>query len=349
MKKGILILSLFVSSCMDHDVKVTDTGVEIEFGVSNIDVSADVRSVMDQDAVDNGKVYVFATRNNAELYENEPVVRDNIGRWLPENDSQIKRWEKGCRYVFYGYASSPAPSSAANSPLALTENADGLQISVNQPATYLPDEMVDYLLSHIMNVTDGALRPVVNLYMEHAMSLVEIQVVKSSSISDAYVKRITISGFNRSADMQCTQAVINSGNTNVWDVDFKDNTGNLTEYNIEFPDIGERLVSSDDSPVSQMKFMAIPQQLDDQVLLSVTYYVNEKSSESEPDNLVAHTDEFRLFNFNPVKWSSGHRIRYVLTVDTGIHLYGSIVPWKEIDAIEGTVLPEIPTDSENED
>lgn len=303
-------------------------GVPIEFGVSNVDVS--VKSVLDQETVNEGSVYVYADEGGASLYSGEAITLETgTGKWLPE---KIETWENGVGYTFYGYTSSYSGSSV------LTVSDEGRVIEVSQPASYSPDDMADYLLSYIFNVSDGAVRPVVNLSLEHAMSLVEIKVVRSPSIFDARLNSLAIKGFYRSAKMQCQQAVYGSGDTNEWTVTLSGD-----------PDTGYSIPNGADIPSSEdetndgimMRFMAIPQQLTSGVTLTVEYSVNEKSTADDEDNYQVHTEEFRLYNFSPSEWRSGHRVVYVLTVDTGIHLYGMIAPWKNVDNIEGTVLPEI--------
>ncbi len=339
-----LLPAVMAVSCSEQHVPVQGgLGVPIEFGVSGADVSVEVKSVLDQDAVDVGTVYVYGTEDGTELYKNTAVTRDNTGRWLPEQEED---WIPNVRYSFYGYVSSPSPGDKGSAVYFLTD--DGLSISVNQPTVYDPDGMADYLLSRIVNVADGAMRPIVSLTMEHAMSLVEIRVVKSPSISNAYINRMSVKGFYRSADMQCEQSTSTSDQPNSWTTTI---TGsNDTEYSINYgsgqPESGEIKASDEDNLTSQIRFMAVPQQLTEDVILTVEYSVNEKSSEDEADNYKTHSEKFNLYDYRPIVWTSGHRILYTLTVDTGIHLQGTIVPWKEIDEIEGTVLPEIPTESE---
>lgn len=304
-------------------------GVPIEFGVSNVDVS--VKSVLDQETINEGRVYVYADKGGTSLYSGAPITLETgTGKWLPEN---IEMWENGVSYTFYGYASSYSYSGSS----FLTVSDEGRVIDVSQPDSYSPDDMADYLLSYIFNVSDGAVRPVVNLSLEHAMSLVEIKVVRSPSIIDASLNSLTIEGFYRSAKMQCQQAVYGSGDTNEWTVTLSGDPN--TGYYVSKADIPSSEDETNDGIM--MRFMAIPQQLTSGVTLTVEYSVNEKSTADDEDNYQVHTEKFQLYNFSPSEWKSGHRVVYVLTVDTGIHLYGMIAPWKNVDNIEGTVLPEI--------
>ena len=90
-----------------------------------------------------------------------------------------------------------------------------------------------------------------------------------------------------------------------------------------------------------MKIMCIPQQLTPNTKLTVVYTVNEKISTESADNWVQHTETFQLFNYSPINYQSGHRIVYTATIDSGVNLQGTIAKWKDVDYIEGTILPEI--------
>lgn len=90
-----------------------------------------------------------------------------------------------------------------------------------------------------------------------------------------------------------------------------------------------------------MAIMCLPQQLTANTKLTIEYEVNEKVSAESPDNFVTHKEEFQLYNYQPVNYQSGHRIVYTATVDSGVNLEGVVTEWKDVDYIEGTVLPEI--------
>ena len=200
--------------------------------------------------------------------------------------------------------------------------------------------MVDYLLSYEFRSYANTSRPVVTLALEHAMSLVEIKIVRSPSIIDAELVSLKINGFYWTATMSCPNPVEygSSGAGNMWSVDYG-KEGQTGEYYVEDLDIP----SSDDTDKDGilMRFMAVPQALSSSAVLTVEYKVNEKSSADAQDNYQNHSESFMLMNYYPSEWSGGHRIVYGLTVDTGIHLQGMILPWKNVDMIEGTVLPEL--------
>lgn len=90
-----------------------------------------------------------------------------------------------------------------------------------------------------------------------------------------------------------------------------------------------------------MKIMCIPQQITASTKLTIEYEINEKVTADSPDNFVAHSEEFYLFNYNPINYQSGHRVIYTATIDSGVNLEGVVKDWINVDYIEGTVLPEI--------
>lgn len=335
MKKGLYIflvfgLAFFTVSC-SRQGHLQMEGQPIEFRVSNVDVSAEVKSVLDQDAVNNQEVYVYATRDNAAVsgLDDKPVSRDAAtGRWSPATEVM---WNSG-NYVFYGYTSS-------GNGITVTEH--GKRITVTQPESYSEQDMSDYLLSYTFTADGGTSRPIVTLALEHAMSLIEIRVVRSPSILDARLESLTVSGFYRSATMTCASpaAYRASGARNSWSISY---TG-TRDGNYSLPGGDVVLPSSDaeDEDGTMMRFMAVPQTLSQNVVLTVEYTVNEKSSPDAADNYQRHSESFVLQNYSPAEWANGHRVVYMLTVDTGIHLQGMILPWKNVDMIEGTVLPEL--------
>ena len=52
-----------------------------------------------------------------------------------------------------------------------------------------------------------------------------------------------------------------------------------------------------------------------------------------------HFPFFKLFDYIPYVWESGHKIRYTLNINTGVELYAEVVDWIEAGYIEGVILP----------
>ena len=157
-------------------------GPEISFGVSTVEASTRTRAGLTQGDMDKKSVYVYGVQNNTtSLYSGAAITEatDGTGRWYP---STIRRWVTGANYSFYGYAYS------TNSGLTIKD--DGLTIEVSQPASYNyaaeaagNSPFIDYLLSYSFKVADGRMRPLVDLQLEHAMTLVDIRVITLSGLT----------------------------------------------------------------------------------------------------------------------------------------------------------------------
>ncbi len=347
----LLVATIMLAVGCNNGSEPAWQGTPIEFGTSLLDVSTRVGA--DQEGVDGGTVPVFVTgrKDNQNFYPistsatGERIVEnDATAKWLPQNANNVRQWEAASNYVFNGYAYHP--SSATSSGGGLTISSKGLQIVVQQPTSYQPEKMVDYLYSRTFT-TSGAARPLVQLDLEHAMSLVEIRIVKHESIESAYLKSLTIDNLFTQATMNCTPTPYGDANPNSWKIALSGT--NDTDYSIEGGD------PTDDTPATphlpmvnrgedgqvMMNILAVPQQLSAANTIRVSYWVNERYSATSPDNYVLHEATFVLNNYTPYVWAPGHRIVYTLEVDTGIHLQGVIKPWVEVDYIEGTVLPNI--------
>jgi hypothetical protein len=187
-------------------------------------------------------------------------------------------------------------------------------------------------------VADGAMKPIVQLSLEHAVSLVEIYVVRGNMF-EARLTKITFENVYTQGSMKCTaQAVANSGNKNVWEVSPSGSNEVVYTYAPSTPVV---IGDERENTMARMAIMCIPQQLTANTKLTIEYEVNEKVTPESADNYVLHTETFQLYNYQPINYKSGHRIVYTATVDSGVNLVGTIAEWKDEDYIEGTVLPEI--------
>lgn len=314
-------------------------GTEIAFNAESV-----VRSVITQENIDAGQatVKVCATRDGSAFYTNEALVRENTGKWYPQSGKDS--WDDNRSYSFYGYAS--------NTTNGLNISDNGLSITVNQPTSYDASKMVDYLLSYKFDVANGSMRPIVQLQLEHAMSLVEIYVVRGNNF-DARLTSMVFENIYSSASLRCTtHAKYNEEKANVWEISPTGN--NTTKYTIN-PNPAIVIGDTREETEAKMTIMCIPQQLTSNTKLTINYEVNEQHPNDTEDNWVAHTETFQLYNYDPISYKTGHRIIYTATIDSGVNLQGVIAEWKNVDYIEGTILPEIPTgddttnDEENSD
>lgn len=323
----ILFAALMLSACgkADKEVEVAQSG-DIAFNADHIQ-----RGAMTQEDIDNRTIYIYGVQNNtSRIYNNAPITRDvATGKWFP---STKRSWVEGSSYSFYGYAYNTMNG------LTLVSGKDALEIEVQQPTTYNEEAMIDFLLSYTYKVADGAMKPIVQLYLEHAMSLVEIYVVRGNMF-DARLTKMTFENIYTSGSMKCTaQAIANSGERNVWQT----TPSGLNNAVYTFEPTSTTIIGDErNNTEAVMKIMCLPQQITANTKLTIEYEINEKVTADSPDNFVAHKEEFYLFNYNPYNYQSGHRIVYTATIDSGVNLEGVVKEWIDVDYIEGTVLPEI--------
>ena len=299
---------------------------EIAFNAKHIQ-----RGAMTQDDINKSNVYIYGVQNNtSRIYNNAPITRDAAtGKWFPATK---RSWVEGSSYSFYGYAYNTMNG------LTLLSGKDGLEIEVQQPSTYNEAAMIDYLLSYTYKVADGAMKPIVQLHLEHAMSLVEIYVVRGNMF-DARLTKMTFENIYTQGSMKCAaQAIANSGNRNVWEVSLSGSNDVVYTYEPATPVV---IGDERENTMARMAIMCLPQQLTANTKLTIEYEVNEKVTPDSTDNFVLHREEFQLYNYQPINYQSGHRIVYTATVDSGVNLEGVVAAWKDVDYIEGTVLPEI--------
>lgn len=321
----LLMTLLLLSGCESSDVTLGESP-EIAFNAEHVQ-----RGAMTQSDIDNGTVYVCGVQNNTtKIYNNAPITRDGAtGKWFPATK---RNWTEGSSYSFYGYAYN------TTNGLTLVSGKDGLEIEVQQPTTYNEEAMIDYLLSYTFRVADGAMKPIVQLHLEHAMSLIEIYVVRGNMF-DARLTKMTFENIYSAGSMKCTaQAMVNSGERNVWQT----TPSGLNNVVYTFEPTSTTMIGDErENTEAVMKIMCLPQQITVNTKLSIEYEINEKVTPESADNFVAHKEEFYLFNYNPINYQSGHRVIYTATIDSGVNLVGVVKDWVNVDYIEGTVLPEI--------
>ena len=317
---------MLFSACSDGGDIGIGASNEISFNAKHVQ-----RGAMTQTDIDRGTVYMYGVQNNTtRIYNNAPLTRDAAtGKWFPATK---RNWTEGSSYSFYGYAYS------TSNGLTLLSGKDGLEIEVQQPTTYNESAMIDYLLSYTFKVADGAMKPIVQLHLEHAMASVEIYVVRGNMF-DARLTKMSFENIYSQGSMKCTsQAIANSGERNVWEVTPSGLNNTVYTYEPTNPVvIGDERENTE----ARMAIMCLPQQITANTKLVIEYEINEKVTPESPDNFVVHREEFELYRYNPYNYQSGHRIIYTVTVDSGVNLEGVVAEWINVDYIEGTVLPEI--------
>ena len=297
----------------------------ITFGVA--EVNADTKALITNETLNSSatSVTVYGVRNNTEQIFNGVTIKkmSDSYNWKPANSYYEKTWQSGS-YSFYGYTFSSGQSTC-------TIQKDGLKIIATQPASYSETDMVDYMLSHAFKVADGKANHIVMLYMQHAMSCAEIVVKKQIPEHEITLESISLTGIYRSATMECEdQANANSGENNVWKTQ-------ISGANDALYTKGFTPAQAQGNTLGTMTILAVPQQLTQSTELTVKYAVDEDNNDSTP--AIAHVDKFKLFDYIPYVWESGHKIRYTLNINTGVELYAEVVDWIEAGYIEGVILP----------
>ncbi len=327
----IIILSIFTAllcACTKEDIGNTNDLPDITFGVSG--VSLETKGLItNNDFTSNANpiVRVYGVMNNDDIILNGSQIykESNSSNWKTSQQEQ-EQWKASNSYSFHGYTYSPqSPGTGASFSI----NTSGLKLTVSQPDAYSETDMIDYMLSHSFKVADGANYRTVMLYMQHAMAWVEIEVWKEQENHDIQLKEIKLSNIYRSAVMQCDfQAVAGSGEKNIWAVQLSGNNDQI--YTVGPFDKPEDKVTK----LGYMRVMAIPQQITNNTELSVEYTVNE------PSGLKTYNQTFYLKDYVPYVWESGHKIKYTLNINTGVHLEASIAEWKEGGYTEGIIIPQ---------
>jgi len=313
-----------ISSCTKEES--VDDMPYITFGVSELGV--DTKALITNDILNSNPpvVKVYGVKNNQPFFNGVIIKKESdSSNWKPANNTS---WENGSSYSFYGFT-----FSGGQSPASLSTQNDGMKIIVTQPSNYSELNMVDYMLSHAYKVADGKNNHIVMLYMQHAMSCAEIVVKKQVPDHMVALQSIRLTGIYRSATMECeSQANANTGGNNLWKTQISGST------DVDYSKTAFAADQQNPLTLGTMTILAVPQQLTQEAILTITYSVDEDNDNS-PEATI-HTDDFKLFNYSPYVWESGHKIRYTLTINTGVELKAEILPWINAGYIEGVILPE---------
>lgn len=354
MRKTIYILILAVlASCG----KVGDpTGRLMEFSVSApgvVTTKAEVTSESLKRAQDPDNVFVYGIKSDGstssmvfDSWVNPLVYNNTTGVWNAEYGGKVYEWdpENGYYYRFYAYAySSNAATTGQQRTLEIDNATNGRQFTVTQPEEGDGSTTVDYLLSYMVNVPKGPY-PLVPLNLEHAMAKVEVDVriantmfiKESETITDSLVSGISvkIEGIKRKATMLCIQPKLDGEEgSNVWQITCKDITPQTAGYTKTGIKNEENIVGVN-ARVPDMEFIAIPVTPAEMEGYKLTLTYHGRMSGND------YTYEFDLKEASPSGWISGHKVRYVLTIDNSIHLAGSIVDYEDVDYIEAVIVPD---------
>lgn len=335
----ILIFSLLVSSC--HKME-KPAGKSIAFDVTMTDEVTTKAEITSGNLASNN-IYLYGKKGSDYIFKGTYLTQEKTddgvvtGRWLPSGGAT---WDDSANYAFWAYS-----SNAGNGTISVAE--DGKEMTVTQPTAYSSDGFADYLMSYQVSVSPTTNHPLVPIQLEHAMTKVELYVFRGSgmtseagvsiSIDEVYFDNVYNSSVMRCPELKNVTA---SGN-NVWSSEPGTTTA---KYSLSVGDSSIPERSDEAEPV--MSFIAVPVSLADMsgYTLSITYTVTlTKNSETVTSTYGPITYNLKDYSSG---WLSSHKVRYVFSIDSAIHLTGSISDWVEVDYIEGTLLP--PVEVENE-
>lgn len=333
----LMSAALLVASCSKQEVS-PDNGDKIAFYVkSQQAVTASSRALIEdtKDLLIQGPD-LYVTDGNGSMTDQYVRYTEN-GVW----QSGIV-WESTREYSFYAYIASPKVYYEDEVGVYVSPGSNGRIITIKQPDEYQENVngWVDYMMSYRVSA-NGANKGLVKLDMERVTACVELYMAKSANITEVIVNSISFNNILTKASFSLQYHAAPGDNEglygmkNTWIENiFGDSKQNYvytpTDENNDLINVGEDRFSSDHL---MMKFLVVPQNLRDGVALSIDYTVNENGTDEN------YSSEFILYDYNIKSWDRGHKIRYFIGIDTSVRLEGYVEPWKSVDYIETTLLP----------
>lgn len=317
---AISIILFLAAACSKEAEKSAPIMFSTEDGLEDVLT----KSAITSDNLSSHTVKVYAERDAAELADMNPAtIVPNGAFWMPETSSQNTQWSGGHAYTFQGYAYT---NSGIEIPSDDAKN--GIRFTVTQPTSYDTSGMADYVFSNKVTVsaTQSSNHPLVNLTFDHVLPAIQVYVTCAEAMRDVTVSGMTLSGLYYKATM--------SYQDGTWAHKLLgDRSAIYTESSIL--DVAQTRADTQ----AKMSIISVPQGLNESTILSINYSINE-SMTSTPD-FRNYTQSFALSKA-VTSITAGHRTVFHVHIDNGIHLTAAIAPWKEVDFIEGTVLPPIP-------
>lgn len=336
----LMSAALLVASCSKQEVS-PDNGDKIAFYVkSQQAVTASSRALIENTEylLNNGEnLPLYVTDEVGGVFSNTEVEYVDNGVWRSS-----KEWQEGKQYTFYAYIASPKVYYEDEVGVYVSPGSNGRIITIKQPDEYQENVngWVDYMMSYRVSA-NGANKGLVKLDMERVTACVELYMAKSANITEVTVNSISFNNILTKASFSLQYHAAPGDNEglygmkNTWIENiFGDSKQNYvytpTDENNDLINVGEDRFSSDHL---MMKFLVVPQNLRDGVALSIDYTVNENGTDEN------YSSEFILYDYNIKSWDRGHKIRYFIGIDTSVRLEGYVEPWKSVDYIETTLLP----------
>lgn len=332
----LMSVALLMTSCGKQELSSGD-GEKIAFYVkSQQAVSASSRALIEdtEDLLDQ-QPELYVTDENQSMTNREVSYAGN-GVWQSDTE-----WVTSKDYVFYAYIASPIASDDKTVGVYVSPGSNGKIITITQPETYQTElsGWVDYMMSYRVSAK-GADKGLVKLDMERVTACVELYMAKSANIEEVTVSSISFKNIKTKSsfslqyhaapgDNEGLYGMKNTWIENVFVNSKQDYVYIPTDDKKDLKDVMEDRFSSD----YLMKFLVVPQNLRDGVSLSIDYTVNENGNDEK------YSSEFILSDYNIKSWDRGHKIRYFIGIDTSVKLEGYVEPWKSVDYIETTLLP----------
>ena len=329
--------AFLVASCSKQEVS-PDNGEKIAFYVkSQQAVTASSRALIeDTEDLLTQRPVLCVTDGNGTMTDQDVRYTAN-GVW----QSDIE-WVSTREYSFYAYIASPKVYYEDGVGVYVSPGSNGRIITIKQPDEYQENVngWVDYMMSYRVSA-NGANKGLVKLDMERVTACVELYMAKSANITAVTVSSISFKNIKTKSsfslqyhaapgDNEGLYGMKNTWIENVFGDSKQDYVYIPTDDKKDLKDVMEDRFSSD---YLMMNFLVVPQNLRDGVSLSIEYTVNENGNDEK------YSSEFILSDYNIKSWNRGHKIRYFIGIDTSVKLEGYVEPWKSVDYIETTLLP----------
>lgn len=334
---GWFFVALVVMSCAREDV-APEGGDKIAFYVKTQQaVSASSRALIeDTDDLLKKQLPLYVTGEGADNLANTRVDYTANGVWQSNEE-----WKDGQTYTFYAYIASPLQTATDTQEGVSNISNNGKTLTLQQPTTYSADEDVwaDYLMSYRVSA-NGSNKGLVKLDLERVTACVELYMARSEKVGEVKITGIEFKNVVTKATFGISYHAVAEdeeglyGMKNSWIVTPDEKSKATYTFTPTSP-LNTYTESDDRFNVNyrQMRFLTIPQTLIDGATLSISYTVVEN------ETTASYHSDFTLSDYTPKAWYRGHKIRYFIGIDTSIKLEGFIEPWKSVDYIETTLLP----------
>ena len=321
----LLALCFLAVSCNKEEASVENYITFFPY-VQSVESASTKAVVPDESYIKEKRLSVVVNDIAASPVFNNTIIKcsDN-GFWISD-----KNWDPNIEYSFYGYIASKGTGTAN-----VTVSNKGYAVTLVQPTVYAHDEGAwsDFLLSYIVK-PDPKYTPIVGLQFERVTSAIEIYISKAREDKD------TLSGVSKSdVTNKMTYSIMSHANEDrtqtvyryVWSQ--KAGSGKVTYCRTESIELSRFMAGDDrfDQKFLIMSILTVPQKIAGR--LSLSYSVVENGVES------AYTAEYDLSTLPVTELMLGHRLRYYIKIDTSVDVQAVVVPWKEVDLVEGTFLP----------